>query len=68
MLLADWDRHSDQWRWASFEPDDEKGKIYLPIPRDRDIAMMRMNGLIPGAARLLGLFSSTRTFQKVTEI
>lgn len=34
MLIGDWDRHVDQWRWAEFE---EKGsKVYKPIPRDRD--------------------------------
>lgn len=52
MLIADWDRHPDQWRWGSFEPSDEKGKIYKPIPRDRDMAFMRMNGLIPTLGKL----------------
>lgn len=37
MLIGDWDRHVDQWRWAEFK--DESGKkIYKPIPRDRDQA------------------------------
>lgn len=36
MLIGDWDRHQDQWRWAEFK---ENGKvIYKPIPRDRDQA------------------------------
>ncbi|WP_159946912.1 metallophosphoesterase [Polaribacter septentrionalilitoris] len=36
MLIGDWDRHQDQWRWAEFE---EKNKIiYRPVPRDRDQA------------------------------
>lgn len=52
MLIADWDRHPDQWRWAAFEPDDEKGKIYKPIPRDRDMAFMRMNGILPTIGKL----------------
>lgn len=47
MLVSDWDRHEDQWRWAAFEPHDFQGKIYQPIPRDRDMAFMRMDGLIP---------------------
>ncbi len=47
MLVADWDRHEDQWRWAAFEPEDGKGKIYQPIPRDRDMAFGVMNGLLP---------------------
>ncbi len=64
MLLADWDRHSDQWRWASFEPEDEKGKIYKPIPRDRDVALMRMTGLLPNAARALGPFFQYQNFSE----
>ncbi|MGY0408618.1 MAG: metallophosphoesterase, partial [Polaribacter sp.] len=36
MLIGDWDRHQDQWRWAEFK---KKGKIiYRPVPRDRDQA------------------------------
>lgn len=34
ILINDWDRHDDQWRWASFKED--KKTIYRPIPRDRD--------------------------------
>lgn len=52
MVIADWDRHPDQWRWASFEPADKQGKIYRPIPRDRDAAFMRMNGIIPTIGKL----------------
>lgn len=43
MWMSDWDRHKDQWRWASFKTADGKGKIYKPIPRDRDQAFMRLN-------------------------
>ncbi len=36
MVIGDWDRHSDQWRWAEIK-DKETGKtIFKPIPRDRD--------------------------------
>lgn len=34
MLLGDWDRHEDQWRWAAFK--ENNSTIYKPIPRDRD--------------------------------
>ncbi|NBC19147.1 MAG: BamA/TamA family outer membrane protein [Bacteroidetes bacterium] len=60
MWIADWDRHRDQWRWASFEPYEldstltgearTQGKIYRPVPRDRDWAFNRMNGLFPSLA------------------
>ncbi len=44
LLIKDWDRHEDQWRWATFE--DEKGKFYRPIPRDRDQAFAKYDGAI----------------------
>ncbi|MDV7187347.1 metallophosphoesterase [Lutibacter sp. TH_r2] len=46
MLIGDWDRHEDQWRWAEFK----KGKqtIYKPVPRDRDQAFSKNDGLILG--------------------
>ncbi|MEM6697429.1 MAG: metallophosphoesterase, partial [Bacteroidota bacterium] len=44
MLIKDWDRHDDQWRWATLE--DEDGKFYRPIPRDRDQAFSRYDGII----------------------
>jgi hypothetical protein len=36
MLIGDWDRHEDQWRWAVFKEKNEI--IYRPVPRDRDQA------------------------------
>ncbi|MBJ2174768.1 metallophosphoesterase [Aureibaculum sp. A20] len=36
MVIGDWDRHVDQWRWAEFK-DKKSGKVvFKPIPRDRD--------------------------------
>ncbi len=44
MLLGDWDRHSDQWRWAEFE---ENGQIvYRPIARDRDQVFPKYDGFL----------------------
>lgn len=40
MLIGDWDRHEDQWRWATFKENDFT--IYRPIPRDRDQAFSIM--------------------------
>ena len=36
VLLGDWDRHQDQWRWAEFRDKDSGRVVYRPIPRDRD--------------------------------
>ena len=43
-FLNDWDRHDDQWRWASFET--EEGTMYRPIPRDRDQVFYKFDGVI----------------------
>ncbi|MEM6360165.1 MAG: BamA/TamA family outer membrane protein [Bacteroidota bacterium] len=45
LVIGDWDRHDDQWRWASF--DDGKGKMYRPIPRDRDQVFFVNTGFFP---------------------
>ncbi|NQZ45896.1 MAG: phosphoesterase, partial [Flavobacteriaceae bacterium] len=49
MLLGDWDRHDDQWRWAKFKEKDKV--IYRPIPRDRDQVFSIMgDGFLMGVA------------------
>lgn len=45
MLMGDYDRHDDQWRWASFKKDGHKR--YRPIPRDRDMVFFMYNGVLP---------------------
>ncbi len=45
ILIGDWDRHIDQWRWARFSIDDRK--YWYPIPRDRDQAFAKYDGLFP---------------------
>ncbi len=40
MLIGDWDRHEDQWRWAKFK--ENKKTVYRPVPRDRDQAFSIM--------------------------
>jgi hypothetical protein len=48
MLIGDWDRHDDQWRWAVFEG--PAGKVFKPVPRDRDQAFFVNDGLLPWLA------------------
>jgi hypothetical protein len=50
LLLGDWDRHQDQWRWARLA--DARSTPWTPIPRDRDQAFARYDGLLLGLARL----------------
>src|SRR5436190_4763988 len=49
MYVMDLDRHEDQWQWGAIEK--EKGKLYYPIPRDRDQAFYINQGLLPGIAK-----------------
>lgn len=44
VYVGDWDRHHDQWRWARFD----SGSVHTwrPIPRDRDQAFARLDGLL----------------------
>jgi hypothetical protein len=45
MILGDWDRHENQWRWAEYKK--EKGSIFKPIPRDRDQVYSKYDGVLP---------------------
>jgi hypothetical protein len=44
MLIGDWDRHEDQWRWGEHK----KGNkiMYQPIPRDRDQVFTKYDGAL----------------------
>lgn len=48
MFIGDWGRHPDNWRWAEF--DWGKQTIYKPVPRDRDQAYTKIDGLYPDLA------------------
>ncbi|OLE62239.1 MAG: hypothetical protein AUG04_11020 [Deltaproteobacteria bacterium 13_1_20CM_2_69_21] len=45
VLVGDWDRHIDQWRWVRYEQDGKR--IWEPVPRDRDQAFSRFDGAVP---------------------
>ena len=44
ILISDWDRHADQWKWGT--TDTGVGKLYFPIPRDRDQAFSNSDGFL----------------------
>jgi hypothetical protein len=44
MVIGDFDRHLDQWKWGGI--DTGRGRLYYPIPRDRDQAFFNSNGLL----------------------
>ena len=44
VFMGDWDRHQDQWTWARFDSVDIHW--WRPIPRDRDQAFARLDGVL----------------------
>jgi hypothetical protein len=49
VLLGDWDRHYDQWRWLPERRD--SGIYYHPVARDRDQVFYRSDGKIQRMAQ-----------------
>lgn len=69
MVLGDWDRHVDQWRWAEFENEENDKIIYRPVPRDRDQVFSKMGDgalmkiatrIIPGLRLMEGFTEEIR--------
>jgi hypothetical protein len=48
ILVGDWDRHVDQWRWLRF--DEDGTRVWRPMPFDRDQAFSRFDGVFPSVA------------------
>jgi hypothetical protein len=48
LVLADWDRHDDQWRWLAYPQ--SGGLLFRALPRDRDQAYFVNQGLLPRLA------------------
>jgi hypothetical protein len=50
LLVGDWDRHPDQWRWGLIAERDLQSpgapRVWVPIPRDRDNAFSDVGGLV----------------------
>lgn len=44
ILIGDWDRHAGQWEWGT--TDTGVGKLYFPIPRDRNQAFANPDGFL----------------------
>ena len=76
-LVADWDRHADQSRWTEKKTD--SGIAFRIVPRDRDQAFFRSNGVLVNIVSLFkphfnkftrdgrgieGLSDKTRYFDK----
>jgi hypothetical protein len=64
MLIGDWDRHEDQWRWAKFK--EGKKTIFRPVPRDRDQAfsIMADGFLLSFATRVMTNLSLMQSYDE----
>lgn len=62
LLLGDWDRHQDQWRWA--EHKEGNRNVFRPIPRDRDQIFARYDGVL---LKILLNIPAIRHFQHFDE-
>jgi hypothetical protein len=45
IILGDWDRHEDQWRWKKQK--EKSNTFYTPVPRDRDMVYYNTTGIFP---------------------
>jgi len=51
IFLGDWDRHTDQWKWARYNRGEKS--FWQPIPRDRDQVFAKWDGLGPRIAEYI---------------
>ncbi|HEX5872402.1 MAG TPA: BamA/TamA family outer membrane protein, partial [Longimicrobium sp.] len=50
LVMGDWDRHEDQWRWGRYDQADGS-HLWRPIARDRDNAFSVHQGALLAVAR-----------------
>ena len=63
MLIGDWSRHEDNWRWAEFQSEEEGVKVYQAIPRDRDNVFYKLNdAIIPWLFMRTGMKKHFQTY------
>jgi hypothetical protein len=51
FVVGDWDRHGGQWSWVGFERDGFRW--WVPLPRDRDWALSRFDGVANDLVRYI---------------
>jgi len=61
MLIGDWDRHDDQWRWGEYKQGNKI--VYKPIPRDRDQAFSKYDGTLLSLLMNIPALRHMRTFK-----
>ncbi|MEP1856231.1 MAG: phosphoesterase, partial [Nonlabens ulvanivorans] len=69
MLIGDWDRHQDQWRWSEFELEDGT-HLFRAIPRDRDQVYSNFDGALFATLRtMIGITNQFATYdEQLTDV
>ena len=62
VLLGDWDRHEDQWRWKPVPT--KKGNRYVAVPRDRDQVFYQSDGKLQRFAQRSDLLPFMQGFER----
>lgn len=62
ILIGDWDRHDDQWKWAEFKTNDKV--IYKPIPKDHDQAFTKYDGALISILMNIPALRQMKTFKE----
>lgn len=62
VLVGDWDRHDDQWRWRALKSD--QGIDYIPVPRDRDQVFYRSDGKVQRLAQVTWFLPMMQGFER----
>ena len=66
MLIADWDRHEEQYKWQLIKNGTKN--VYSPILRDRDQAFFYSDGLVLITTRLFALRFMTNFTKRVHKL
>lgn len=62
VMVGDWDRHEDQWRWKPEKQD--KGDKYWAVPRDRDQVFYSSDGFIQRYAQSSSLLPMMQGYER----
>jgi hypothetical protein len=60
ILVGDWSKHEDNWKWALYKQGDFT--VARPIPRDRDHVFSRQDGVLPWIADRRFVFKAIENF------
>lgn len=64
ILVNDWDRHDDQWKWAVLKSSDKL--TAYPIPKDRDMAFYVNQGIVPWMSKQKWALRKNQGFKPFT--